>query len=229
VTDLTALLGSRICHDLISPLGAIGNGVELMMMTPGSAGPELALISESVTNANARIRFFRIAFGASAAGQSVSRAEVRSILDDMTRGGRLTIDWGLAEDQARRDVKLFFLLIQCLEVALAYGGQITLRPLETGPGWQIAATAARMKIDPALWSRLSRRDASADLEPAQVQFALAAQELADRGLVLTPAVSDTSLTMHVTPQGRAAVAPASYVPALAPASFAPPSFTPAAE
>ena len=64
-TKLTALVASRICHDLISPIGAIGNGVELLTMeSGGTLRPEFALISESVANANARIRLFRIAFGA---------------------------------------------------------------------------------------------------------------------------------------------------------------------
>jgi histidine phosphotransferase ChpT len=62
--DLAALIGSRICHDLISPIGAIGNGVELLLMEASGKGPELSLISESVAAANARIRFFRVAFGA---------------------------------------------------------------------------------------------------------------------------------------------------------------------
>ncbi len=42
-TDLIALVGSRICHDLVSPLGAIGNGVELLAMAGAMPGPELAL------------------------------------------------------------------------------------------------------------------------------------------------------------------------------------------
>ena len=61
--DLVALVGSRLCHDLISPLGAIGNGVELLTMTATTLSPELQLITESVAAANARIKFFRLAFG----------------------------------------------------------------------------------------------------------------------------------------------------------------------
>ncbi len=81
-TDLATLIGSRICHDLISPIGAIGNGVELLAMT-GSAGdvsPELDLISQSVENANARIRYFRISFGATSSSQIMGRQEVLSVL-----------------------------------------------------------------------------------------------------------------------------------------------------
>ena len=56
--DIAALIRSRICHDLISPIGAIGNGVQLLAMSCGAAGAEMDLITESVQNANARIRFF---------------------------------------------------------------------------------------------------------------------------------------------------------------------------
>ena len=65
--ELSQLLGSRLCHDLVSPLGAIGNGVELLEMSPDFPGiaacPELQLIAESVSSARARIQIFRVAFG----------------------------------------------------------------------------------------------------------------------------------------------------------------------
>jgi histidine phosphotransferase ChpT len=181
--DLIALLGSRICHDLISPLGAIGNGVELLTMTGAVPGPELTLIAESVTNANARIRFFRIAYGAAAPGQGVARAEIRSILDDMTRGGRLKIDWGVAGDAARAEAKLAFLALQCLESALPFGGRI--RVATDGGLWQIGAEAPKLKIEAPLWARL-RGEGGGEITAAQVQFALFAAELErqDRRLTL---------------------------------------------
>ena len=55
-TNLYELIGSRICHDLISPIGAIANGVELLGMSgAGETGPELDLINQSVDNASALI------------------------------------------------------------------------------------------------------------------------------------------------------------------------------
>lgn len=78
--DLTALLGSRICHDLISPIGAIGNGLELLMMDGSSTSPEMVLISESVAHADARIRFFRVAYGMAQADHRIGKAEVQSVL-----------------------------------------------------------------------------------------------------------------------------------------------------
>ena len=117
--DLAALIASRICHDLISPIGAIGNGVELLAMEPGGVRPEMALISESVANANARIRFFRICFGQASSDQRIARSEVASILGDLSRGGRVGYAWTSPVDLSRREVRLAFLLLQCLESALA--------------------------------------------------------------------------------------------------------------
>ena len=55
--NLSALVGSRICHDLICPIHAIGNGVELLIMEGHPQSPEISLISKSVTNANTLIQF----------------------------------------------------------------------------------------------------------------------------------------------------------------------------
>ena len=172
--DLAALLGSRICHDLISPIGAIGNGVELLSLQ-GRDGPEMALIAESVAHASARIRFFRLAYGAFGADQRVAKGEVASILADMTRGGRLAFGWTSAGDLARRDVKLAFLLIQCLETVLPAGGRIA--AVQDDERWTITAEGARLKVDPALWAVLVDPAAGPEVGAAEVQFLLAAEEL----------------------------------------------------
>ena len=181
--DLAALIGSRICHDLISPIGAIGNGVELLMMSPEAQGPELALIAESVASANARIRFFRIAFGLSAADQRIGQPEVTSVLADLTRGTRLAIDWDGPADLSRPEVKLAFLLLMCLETALPYGGEITVSA--TGQAWTMTARAAKTKVDPDLWGQLSASSAESPLGAAHVHFTLAGAELRRLGRELT--------------------------------------------
>jgi len=191
--DLTALLGSRICHDLISPIGAIGNGVELLMMDGSTRGPEIALIAESVANANARIRFFRIAFGAASADQRIGRAEVTSILSDLTRGGRLVIDWQSPPDLPRPAAKLAFLLIQCLESALAFGGRITV--VAGATGWTLTGQAPRMKVDADLWRLLSNRNATPAITAAQVHFALVPEALRRHKRALTIAITETEISL----------------------------------
>ena len=165
-----AMLGSRICHDIISPLSAIGNGVELLAMGGKVDGPEMQLITESVENAKARIRFFRVAFGLATADQRIGRAEVGSILADMTRGARTRIDWRAEGDHPRGQVKLAFLALQCLEVAMPYGGMAHVE--EAGGSWTVSGAAAKMKIDEPLFRSLADPTAPVPITAAQVQFAL---------------------------------------------------------
>jgi histidine phosphotransferase ChpT len=190
--DLAALIGSRICHDLVSPLGAIGNAVELLAMDGKTAGPELALISESIASANARIRFFRLAFGGTSSDARIARTEVQQILAALTKGERLTIDWQSPPDLARREVCLAFLLLQCLMTALPWGGAIIVT--QSGPDWTITATAPRMKLDPDLWTALGI--AVPPVAAAQVQFALVTGALQSQHRTLTSERSDTGLCLR---------------------------------
>jgi histidine phosphotransferase ChpT len=187
--DLAALIGSRICHDLISPIGAIGNGVELLMLDGAGHGPEMALIAQSVTHANARIRFFRVAYGIASTDQRIARTEVQSILADMTRGGRQVIDWDSANDLSRAEVKLTFLLLQCLETAMITGGRITV--VQVDAGWTMTGTAQRLKLDTPGWALLTDPAAKVpDLTPGHVQFALVLPELTRLGRGLTVSLGE---------------------------------------
>lgn len=191
--DLAALVGSRICHDLISPIGAIGNGVELILMEGSTKGPEMALITESVAHASARIRFFRVAFGASGADQRIGRAEVTSVLSDLTHGGRIQIDWAGPNDLPRRDVKLVFLMILCLETAMPYGGRITVERGEAR--WTILGASPKLKIDTALWECLASPAGAAEIGPAQVQFLLLPDEIARQHRRLTTELSRSEIRL----------------------------------
>jgi len=167
--NLAALIGSRICHDLISPIGAISNGLELFDLTGGVQGPEMDLIADSVGNAGARIRFFRIAYGA-AGNQMLGRAEIVSVLDDMTRGGRLKVQWAPLDPQPRAEVRLAFLALQCLETAMPYGG--TVRILSEDGVWTAIGQAEKLNINDNLWSEMGTSGTMPTITPALVQFAL---------------------------------------------------------
>jgi histidine phosphotransferase ChpT len=191
--DFSALIGSRICHDLVNPIGAIGNGVELLQLDGATKGPELALIAESVANANARIRFFRIAFGASG-DQRVARSEVLSILSDVTQGSRLRIGWTSAADLVRGEARLAFLAIQCFETAMPYGGTLTVA--QSGHGWAITGQSGRFRVDEALWARLTQTGPQTDVSPAHVQFALLPLGAADLQRRLTSERTETELRLR---------------------------------
>lgn len=176
--NLAALVGSRICHDLISPVGAINNGLELLGMSGSMAGPELELISDSVLNANARIRFFRVAFGA-AGDQQMGRAEVISVLEDISKAGRMKFQWTPTEGCSRSEVRMAFLAALCLESALPYGGVI--KVLNADGNWTVIGEGRKVNVEEPLWDHLNDDNADATITPALVQFAMlpmAAQEAA---------------------------------------------------
>ena len=200
--DLCALVGSRLCHDLVSPVGAIGNGVELLAMAPagaGEAGPpaELDLVRESVENAQARLRFFRIAFGQSGGEQEVGRAEVLGILTELYRNGRLKVHWAVEENRPRAEVKLAFLLLQCLESAMPYGGQVRISAGETG--WLVQGEADKLRVEPMLWDLLSGGAAPQELRPSQVQFALVPLAVARMRQRLEVETGETQIVARARP------------------------------
>lgn len=191
--DLNALIGSRICHDLISPLGAIGNGVELLELSGMENSPELALISESVQNANTRIRFFRVAFGAASDASSVAEAEIRTILAPVADGRKSVIHWTPTGPQSRPEVKLAFLTLQAMETAMPWGGEINVAC--AGETWTITAQAERMNADETLWALLTAPDDLVPVTPAQVHYALIGPELARQGRTATVALAETKITV----------------------------------
>lgn len=178
-TDLSALLGSRICHDLISPIGAISNGVELLQLS-GADSPELTLISEAVNNANQRIRYFRVAFGSASVGQTIGTAEIGKILTQDAFGAKLSLNWQPDTDLEKGEVKLAFLVLLCLETCMPYGGAMSVALAEGQ--WRISGHADRMKTVPELWEMLKQSTQQTPLPaPAQLQFALLGPELAHQG------------------------------------------------
>lgn len=172
--DLAALTGSRICHDLNNPLGAIGNGLELLALVGRADGPEMALIAESVARAQARVRFLHVAFGAAAPGAAMPAGEAGTILSERARDGRVRIDWAVAGAPERAAVKLAFLVVMCLESAMPFGG--SLRVEQQAGGWRATGTAKRVRPLPAEWALAQgRADAGAEITAPLIQFALAAE------------------------------------------------------
>nr|WP_239113419.1 histidine phosphotransferase family protein [Shimia biformata] len=164
---------------MISPVGAIGNGLELLEMTGLVDGPEMALIADSVANAAARIRLFRIAFGLAGEGQQVAGREAAEILAALAGDGRTHVTWAATGDMARVEAKALFLALMCLQKALPYGDPVTISG--GAGGWVLTADAPRHRADDAFVAKLTAP--GDDLPPGEVEFALLPFALADCGLV----------------------------------------------
>ncbi|SMO58162.1 histidine phosphotransferase family protein [Paracoccus laeviglucosivorans] len=174
---LAAMVSSRLCHDLVSPLGAIGNGLELLQMSgefPGiGKSPELQLIAESVEAARARIRWFRVAFGAAAEGQRLGPNELAALLGDMEKAGRLRIRLEAEGDLPRSEARMILLAAMCLDTAMPWGCSVLV--CRGAVGWRLVATASRIKPDTALWSWLDAGPGERpEPAPSEVHFPLLA-------------------------------------------------------
>ena len=193
--DTASLLASRICHDLISPIGAISNGMELLMMSGLPPSPELSLIEESIANANARVRLFRLAFGVASGGQRMARGDIVKLLSDCYGTGRIQVIWEPTSDVSRMEAKIALLAVLCLEVTLPAGGKIVLR-CDRGQ-WQMQAYGSKIRFDPATWNLLINPapDAS-ELQPSQVQFILLRDALAQLGKTALAGHSDSAVSLR---------------------------------
>ncbi len=177
--DLPGLVGARICHDLISPIGAIGNGIELLTLSGGPPSPELKLISESVAGASAKVRFLRIAFGRAEAQAQIGPEEARRLLSDLAVGGKLTYDWQVTEAASRPEVRCAFLALLCIKSAMPMGGQLTISA--SGGVWHVYGRTETRRLQEDLWQHLSDEGNADPILPSDVHFALLPEAAVDIG------------------------------------------------
>ena len=145
--DLAALLCTRLCHDLVGPVGALGNGVELLEDEDGADMREqaLALLATSAQQASRRLRFFRLAFGALKWGdEPMDEGEARAIAAGMLEGGRTALDWpsgrlvGLTQGRGRLLLNLLLVAAECLPS----GGEIRVGGAVEPPSADVLTLAA---------------------------------------------------------------------------------------
>lgn len=194
-SELTSLISSRICHDLASPLGAIANGLELLELTGFSDTPEAALLSDSVRHASARIDFFRIAFGPAAEDGQIAPTVADRTLSQIYNDRRITVSWSPTTPVARPIAKLMFLLVQAVETAIPYGGQIEID--QSPSGWSIKCTAKEIRFEDDLWAHLTSSAPSKNLQSSQVQFGLARVLLDELGHSLKIEKSENTISISI--------------------------------
>ena len=94
--DFSALLVSRVCHDLVSPLGAVVNGLEVLEDERDATmrADALKIVASSAAQALARIQFMRIAFGAAgSAGAELDLGEIGRLVNGLFEGSKITLSW----------------------------------------------------------------------------------------------------------------------------------------
>ena len=150
--DLAALLCSRVCHDVISPVGAIVNGLEVLEEEKDASMQEFALdlIKKSARQASARLQFARLAFGAAgSAGASIDLGDAENVAKGFIQDDKVTLIWNVPRLLLPKNkVKLLLNLILLATNAIPRGGSITVDAEVEGENvrFTIAAKGASARI-----------------------------------------------------------------------------------
>ena len=150
--DFAALLVSRVCHDLVSPVGAVVNGLEVLEDETDVAmrADALRLVAASAEQAAARLQFARIAFGAAgSAGAELDLAEVARIVAGLLRGGKVELVWTHKPVNWPKDwAKLLMNSVLAAADCLPRGGRVTVETSGEGgsPSFRISATGTTARL-----------------------------------------------------------------------------------
>ncbi len=182
--DLAALLCSRVCHDIISPVGAINNGLELL--DEGGADEDaMDLIRSSALNASVRLKFARLAFGASGSiGASIDTGEAEQAIKDFVQtDGKTVINWhGARAIVPKNKVKLLMNLFLIAFSAIPRGGEIDifLEDLETAPHFRLVSRGKMIRVPPKFLELHSgQTDEAIDAHAVQPYYTVLLAEEAD--------------------------------------------------
>ncbi|CAM5454991.1 histidine phosphotransferase ChpT [Aquamicrobium terrae] len=150
-TDLAALLCSRVCHDIISPVGAINNGLELL--DEGGADEDaMNLIRQSARNASARLQFARIAFGAAgSAGMLIDTGDAEAVAAAFLKNEKPELTWtGNRALLPKNKVKLLLNLVLVANAAIPRGGKlgVALEDVDTAPRFTLAVSGPMLRVPP---------------------------------------------------------------------------------
>lgn len=149
--DLAALLCSRLCHDIISPVGAINNGLELLE-EGGTDEEAMKLVRNSARTASARLKFARIAFGAAgSAGMVIDTGDAEAVAAAYLADEKPELVWnGTRALLPKNKVKLLLNMLLVAHGAIPKGGKltVTLTDLETEPKIAISAAGPMMRVPP---------------------------------------------------------------------------------
>jgi histidine phosphotransferase ChpT len=175
--ELAALLCSRVCHDLISPVGAIVNGLEVLDDNPKPDDREFALdlIRKSAKTASARLQFCRLAFGAAgSAGAQIDLGDAQAMARGHIEDGKTSIVWNLPHVLLPKNrVKLLLNMMVIAQQTIPRGGVLTVDAIGEGEtmGFRITATGLNARLPQNIAELLSpSHDASVDAHAVQPYY-----------------------------------------------------------
>ena len=193
--DLAALLCSRVCHDIISPVGAIANGLELMDdpdVDTDMKATALDMVRSSAKAATAKLKFCRIAFGASgSAGAHIDLGEAGETAKAFVGDEKIKLDWQAPrENRPKAEVKLILNMLMLAMAGIPRGGLITVSV--DGRSFNVSAKGERAKVPQPMADVLQGVTAADTLDARMVQpyYARLLAESAGLSLAMAMAADD---------------------------------------
>lgn len=172
--ELAALLCSRVCHDLISPVGAIVNGLEVLDDNPKPEDREFALdlIRKSAKTASARLQFCRLAFGAAgSAGAQIDLGDAQTMARGHLEDAKTKITWNLPRVLLPKNrVKLLLNMMVIAQQTIPRGGTLTVDPIGEGEAisFRVAANGLNARM-PQNIADLLKPDGTTSVDAHAVQ------------------------------------------------------------
>lgn len=150
--DLAAYVAGKLCHDFISPAGAILSGLDLLSdpTAQDMRDDAMNLIQQSAGKLAALVRFCRVAFGAATSAERFSAGDLHALVADMVKGGRASLDWSVSETEfAKPAARALVNLAYLSATALPSGGIATITTAREGQSLVLRGSAvgnrARLK------------------------------------------------------------------------------------
>ena len=207
--DLASLLCSRLCHDMLSPVGALNNGIELIIE---EKDPEMRkrcfeLLEQSAKISADKLKFFRLAFGAAGGyGDMVPVEEPRAVIDALAgNNGRITVNWSFGGDSLPKPAVKVLLNLALIGIeALVRGGTLEIGAEVRDGTSEIAVRAAgsRIAFDDTVGQALAGTLNASELSSRTAPAAMIQQLAASLGGGLQYALGDDALVLGaVLPPG----------------------------
>jgi histidine phosphotransferase ChpT len=171
--EFAALLVSRVCHDLVGPLGAVVNGMEVLEdeRDPAMRADAIKLVTMSADQALARIQFMRIAFGAAgSAGAELDLSEIGRLATGLLEGGKINLQWNAPrlywpKDWAKLLMNATLLAADCLP----RGGMVTVETSADpqAPSFHIRAQGLNARVTEEVDRSIKGESANVDARHVQ--------------------------------------------------------------
>ncbi|MFH0296493.1 histidine phosphotransferase family protein [Bradyrhizobium sp. 31Argb] len=174
--ELAALLCSRVCHDLISPVGAIVNGLEVIDDNPKPEDRDFALdlIRKSAKTASARLQFCRLAFGAAgSAGAQIDLGDAQAMAKGHIEDGKVTLTWNLPRLLLPKNrVKLLLNMLVIAQQTIPRGGTLTIDPVDEGEtmSFRIISAGLNARVPQNIVDILGSTSAAVDAHAVQPYY-----------------------------------------------------------